>query len=52
MVKRDAPKLVRLPNGRIFYARYKRTQSANLTANIRLKRVYRQQAALRARRQQ
>ena len=52
MVKRDTPKLIRLPNGRIFYARYKRTRRANLPANVRLKRVYRQRAAPRGRRQQ
>ena len=47
MVKRDMPKLVTLPNGRTFYARYKRTRRENLPANIRLERVYRQQAAPR-----
>ena len=42
MVKRDTPKLVRLPNGRSFYAGYKRTKRANLPGNIRLEKVYRQ----------
>ena len=32
MVKRDTPKLVRLRNGRTFYARYKRTKRTNLPA--------------------
>ena len=41
------PKHVRLPNGRTFYARYKRTKRTNLPANVRLERLYRQQAALR-----
>ena len=44
MVKRDTPKLVRLPNGTNFYAQYKRTRRANLPANVRLERVFRQQA--------
>ena len=52
MVNRDTPKLVRLPNGRTFYAWYKRTRHANLPANIRLEGVYRQQAAPRGRRWQ
>ena len=50
IVKRDTPKLVTLPNGRTFYARYKRTKRTNLPANIRLERVYRQGAAPRGRR--
>ena len=41
MVKRDTPKLIRLRNGRTFYAQYKRTRRAKLPANIRLERVYR-----------
>ena len=52
MVKRDRPKLVRLPNGRTFYARYKGIRCVNLPANVRLERVYRQRAASRGRRQQ
>ena len=50
MVKGDMPKHIRLPNGRTFYARYKRTKRTNLPANVRLERLYRQQAALRGRR--
>ena len=46
------PKLVRLPNGRTFYARYKRIKRANLPANVRLERVYRQQAEPKDQRQQ
>ena len=52
MVKRDRPKLVRLPNGRTFYARYKGIRCVNLPANVRLERVYRQRAASRGRRRQ
>ena len=51
MVKRDTPKLVRLPNEMTFYAWYKRTNHANLPTNVKLERVYRQQAALRGWRQ-
>ena len=49
MVKQDTPKLVRLLNGQTFYVRYKRTRSANLPANVRLERVYRQRVAPRGR---
>ena len=52
MVKRNTPKLVRLPDGRTFYARYKRTRCANLPANVRLERVYKQRAAPRGWRRQ
>ena len=52
MLKRDTPKLVRLPNGRTFYGQYKRTKHANLPANIRSERVYRQRAAPKGRRRQ
>ena len=52
MVKRDTTKLVRLPNGRTFYAQYKRARCANLPANVRLERVYRQRAALRGQKRQ
>ena len=50
MVKRQNPKRVTLPNGRTFYARYKRTTRAELPANVRLERPYRQRAAPRGRR--
>ena len=52
MVKQDMPKLVTLPNGRTFYVWYKRTRCANLPANVRLERVYRQRAVPRSRRRQ
>ena len=52
MVKWDTSKLVRLPNGRTFYVRYKRTRCTNLPANVRLERVYRLQASPRGQRRQ
>ena len=45
MVKRQNPKKVTLPNGRTFYAKYKRTMKAELPANVHLQRGYRQRAA-------
>ena len=39
-----------LPNGRTFFARYKRVARAYLPLNIRLRRPYKQRAALRGRR--
>ena len=50
MVKRQNPKRVSLPNGRTFYAKYKRTTRAELPANVHLQRSYRQRAAPRGRR--
>ena len=50
MVKRQNPKGVILQNGRTFYARYKRATPADLPANVRLERPYRQRAAPRGRR--
>ena len=52
MVRRDTPKLVRLPYGRTFYVQYKRATRENLPANVRLERVYRQRAAPRGQRRQ
>ena len=52
MLKRDTPKLVRLPNGRTFYGQYERTKRANLPANIGSERVYRQRAAPKGRQRQ
>ena len=40
MVQGDVPKRVTLPNGRTFFARYKRTTRAHLPANIHLARPY------------
>ena len=50
IVKRQTPKRVTLPNGRTFYAKYKRTTRAELPANIHLQRPYKQRAAPRGRR--
>ena len=50
MVKRQNPKKVTLPNGRTFYAKYKRTTRAELPANVHLQRGYRQRAAPRGQR--
>ena len=47
MVKRQNPKRVTLPNGRIFLARYRRATRAELPANVRLNRPYRWRAASR-----
>ena len=51
IVKRANPKRVTLPNGRIFYARYKCATHAELPANVHLERPYIQRAAPRGRRQ-
>ena len=40
MVKQQTPKKVTLPNGRTFYAKYKRATRADLPANVRLERPY------------
>ena len=50
MIKRENPKRVELPNGRIFYAKYKRVSRENLPQNIRIRRRYKQRAAPRGRR--
>ena len=50
MVKRQTAKKVMLPNGRTFYARYKRATRADLLANVRLEQPYKQRAAPKGRR--
>ena len=50
MIKRPNPKRVQLPNGRVFYAKYKRVAKDALPTNIRIRRRYKQRAALRGRR--
>ena len=45
MVRRARPKIVRLPNGRTFEARYKLPTCADLPANINFPHVYKQRAA-------
>ena len=50
MVRRANPKRVTLPNGRSFLARYRRATRAELPANVRLNRPYKQRAALKGQR--
>ena len=50
MIKRANPKRVQLPNGRVFYAKYKRVARDALPKNIRIRRKYKQRAAPRGRR--
>ena len=50
MRKLDTPKRVTLPNGRVFYAKYKCVKCFELPPNIMLRRNYRQRAAPRGRR--
>ena len=50
MIKRKNPKRVTLPDGRTFYAKYKRTTRAVLPANVNLQRGYKQRAAPKGRR--
>ena len=50
MKKLDVPKRVDLPNGRTFFARYKRIKREELPPEIRMRRTYRQRAAPRGRR--
>ena len=50
MIKRENPKRVVLPNGRTFYAKYRRATQDELPANVRIRRRYKQRAAPRGRR--
>ena len=50
MIKRQNPKRVDLPNGRTFYAKYKRVDRDALPPNIQIRRRYKQRAAPRGRR--
>ena len=52
MRKVDAPKKVTLPNGRTFYAKYKRLRINLLPNNVRIKRRYRSRGRRNGRRQQ
>ena len=52
MVRRENPKRVTLPNGRTFFARYRRATHVELPANVRLNRPYRWRAASRGQRRQ
>ena len=49
MVKRQIPKKVTLPNGKTFYARYKRATRADLPVNVRLEQPHKQIAAPKGR---
>ena len=50
MIKRKNPKKVVLPNGRVFYAKYKRVDRDALPPNIRIMRRYKQRAAPKGKR--
>ena len=50
MIKRENPKKVVLPNGRVFYAKYKRVDRDALPPNIRIMRRYKQRAAPKGKR--
>ena len=50
MIKRENPKRVELPNGRVFYAKYKRVDRDALPPNIRIMRRYKQRAAPKGKR--
>ena len=50
LIKRENPKRVDLPNGRTFYAKYKRVTRDQLPPNIQIRRCYRQRATPRGRR--
>ena len=50
MIKRENPKRVQLPNGRVFYAKYKRVDKDALPPNIQIMRRYKQRAAPKGRR--
>ena len=50
MIKRENPEKVVLPNGRVFYAKYKRVDRDALPPNIRIMRRYKQRAAPKGKR--
>ena len=50
MIKRENPKRVVLPNGRVFYAKYKRVDRDALPSNIQIMRRYKQQPAPKGKR--
>ena len=45
MVRRATPKIISLPNGRIFTALYGRARRVDLPENVNLKRKYKMRAA-------
>ena len=50
MIKREKPKKVVLPNGRVFLAKYKRVDKDALPPNIQIMRRYKQRAAPKGKR--
>ena len=50
MIKRTTPKRVTLPNGRTFFARYRRATRNDLPANVTFPRVYKERAAPKGKR--
>ena len=50
MIKREHPKRIELPNGRVFYAKYKRVDRDALPPNIRIMRRYKKRAAPKGKR--
>ena len=50
MIKRENPKRVVLPNGRVFYAKYKRVDRDALPPNIQIMRRYKQRPAPKGKR--
>ena len=50
MIKRATPKKVTLPDGRTFYAKYKRATRADLLPNVTFPRIYKERAAPKNRR--
>ena len=50
MIKRENPKRVALPDGRVFYAKYKRADKDVLPPNIQIMRRYKQRAAPKGKR--
>ena len=50
MIKRAQPKRVTLPNGRTFFARYRRAKRADLPPNVSLPRIYKERAAPKGKR--
>ena len=49
MVKQQTPKKVMLPNGRTFYARYRRATRTDLLPNVCLEQPYKQRVAPKGR---
>ena len=50
MIKRQKPKRVELPDGRVFYAKYKRVDKDALPPNIQIMRRYKRRAAPKGKR--